>query len=213
MVSEQCVKAAALEVVGADYQLGNEPWYDIGWEPSDKPLASDCSGLVYGVFRKCGVTVNGRALPRLTAHDYWKMTTPIYDPKELKCGDVGVLVKASHAYHIFLVVDSQGTVVEAGYNHKVRKTSIWVEHARTGVHWGRWTTNIGKEEGTLMALTDKEQALLLELTKRNRLSLLAAMNADDIAIALAEGDLAKARRLRDEANAAAKTERARLGLD
>jgi AmpD protein len=69
-----------------------------------------------------------------------------------------------------------------------------------------------EEEGTLMALTDEEQKLLLELTKRNRLSLLAAMNTDDIAIALAEGDLAKARRLLEEANAAAKTERARLGL-
>lgn len=98
---------------------------------------------------------------------------------------------------------TEHSVVAPG--RKIDPTSPWSK-VKAGIY-AAWNG-----EGILMALTDKEQALLLELTKRNRLSLLAAMNADDIAIAIAKGDLVKAEKLRDAANAAAETERARLGL-
>lgn len=218
MVDPALVKETALSVVGQNYSLGNEPWYDEGWEPSSEPLASDCSGLVYGVFRKCKVEVNGKPLPRLTAHDYMKMTAPIPKAGPFVCGDVGALAKDGHDYHIFLVVDSKGTVVEAGYNHKIRKTTVAVENKRNGIHWGRWATNIAGEtvdkpveEGGLMALTAEEQRELLELTKLNRVSLIAHANDTKALIArLGGGSAAQSDKMIADAEAAAAKEKARL---
>jgi cell wall-associated NlpC family hydrolase len=135
------VRKWALSDVGATYVLGNEPWFNEGGEPSSDPLASDCSGLVYGCFRKAFVLVNGKPLPRLTANDYYHMATKMRQPE--RCGDLGFLVDLhDHAYHTFLCI-GRGQVVEAGFNHKVRLTTIAVENARSGIRWGRLNSDIG----------------------------------------------------------------------
>jgi hypothetical protein len=66
-----------------------------------------------------------------------------------------------------------------------------------------------REEG-FMGLTDEEQRELLNLTRLNRVSLIAACNTDEIVIAMANGEMEEALSLFTEANAAAQKERARL---
>jgi peptidoglycan hydrolase-like protein with peptidoglycan-binding domain len=120
----------------------------VGDEPSSNPLASDCSGEVYGVYRKAGILVNGKPLPRETADDYYHRTSPI-KAADAKCGDLGFLMNGSgHVYHTFLVLGPgkglTAQVVEAGFNHKVRLTTVAVENVRSGIRWGRLNTDIGE---------------------------------------------------------------------
>lgn len=145
MSSAARVRELALSLVGQKYKLGNEPWYDVGYEPSSDPLASDCSGLVYSVFRKAGVLVGGRPLPRETAHDYYRRATRIPQPE--KVGDLGFLVRKGHAYHVFIFVGAD-TVVEAGdgTGHVGRRT-VAHENAR-GAVWGRLDTDIEEDDMT-----------------------------------------------------------------
>lgn len=139
------VRELALSLVGQRYKLGNEPWYDVGYEPSSDPLASDCSGLVYSVFRKAGVLVGGRQLPRETAHDYYRRAERI--PQPSRVGDLGFLLRNGHAYHVFMFVGAD-TVVEAGdgTGHVGRRT-VAHENAR-GAVWGRLATDIEEDDMT-----------------------------------------------------------------
>lgn len=153
------VRVLALSLDGEDYSLGNEPWYDEGWEPNPDPLATDCSGLPYGVFRKAGVLVNGRIHDRVTANDLYHEAKRISQPTEV--GDLGFLLdQTSHCYHTFMYV-GKGQVVEAGFNHKVRVTTPAVENAR-GAVWGRLNTDIGELED------DMEEAMRVEVAKMIR---------------------------------------------
>jgi len=145
------VRELALSLVGERYSLGSEPWYDIGWEPSDNPLAGDCSGLVYAVYRKAGVLVDGRTLPRETAHDYYKRAKRISKPS--KVGDLAFFLKNGHATHVALYI-GKGETVEAGYHGPNNKypgsgyvgTCTVAQMNRRGARWGRLETDIGELE-------------------------------------------------------------------
>ena len=160
------VRELALSLVGEPYSLGSEPWYDIGWEPSDNPLAGDCSGLVYAVFRKAGVLVDGRTLPRETAHDYYKRAKRISKPSRV--GDLGFLLRGGHATHVVLYI-GKDTTVEAGYHGPNNKypgsgyvgTCTVAQMRARGAIWGRLNTDIGELEEDDM--TKEESRLLKEI--------------------------------------------------
>lgn len=138
------VRRAAMSLVGEDYSLGNEPWYDVGWEPSGDPLATDCSGMIYGVFRKVGVKLAGKVMTagdRLTAHGLYRRAAPISQPSEV--GDLGFLLRNGRAYHVFMYV-GRNDVVEAGDGTgHVGLRTVAHENAR-GATWGRLDTDIGQ---------------------------------------------------------------------
>ncbi len=155
MAIAAAVKEAALSLVGQRYKLGEESFgYVVGPEQTKDPLDTDCSGIVYSVFRKVGVTVNGRPLPRLTAHDYWRMTTPIAYPGPFRVGDLAFQIRDGRAYHVTMVIDTDGLMIEAG-NHGPGNTmpgsgyigtlTTAQMQRRGGVRWGRWQTNIAEE--------------------------------------------------------------------
>lgn len=115
MASVEEVQRYALSLVGAPYVLGCEPWYDIGWEPSNIETASDCSGLVYAVMRRAGIPWrSGGTWPRLTADGYAQHCVRI-PRSEVRCGDVALFAgKSGHVYHIALVIDRDWTVEARG---------------------------------------------------------------------------------------------------
>lgn len=191
MSSASEVREYALSLVGNVYSLGNEPWYDVGEEPSKDPLASDCSGLVYSVFRKAGVKVGGKTLPRETAHDYYLRSTRIDQPT--KVGDLGFLMNAKgHVYHVFMYV---GEVVESGdgTGHVGKSTVSYQNHR--GAKWGRLDTDI---QGDLM--DEKVVKLLeelLELVKLSRVSEVARSYDVDIIRAVSPIEVTKIKQDRD----------------
>ncbi len=177
MSSASEVRDLALSLVGQKYSLGNEPWYDVGDEPSRDPLASDCSGLVYSVFRKANVKVGGKRLPRETAHDYYTRAERIDQPS--KVGDLGFLMNAKgHVYHVFMYV-GEGEVVESGdgTGHVGKNTVAYQNHR--GAKWGRLDTDIqgdGMDEKVVKLLEE-----LLELAKLSRVSEVArSFDVDEI---------------------------------
>ena len=136
-------------LTGQDYQLGNEAFYDIYSEPSTDPLDTDCSGKVIATWLKSNVLVGGSSLaryfgtPRPTAHSFYMKAQPLVVGEVVRVGDLGFLVNSrNHAYHIFEHIGHQ-QVEEAGYNHKVRLTTVAVENRRAGVRWGRIPTDLG----------------------------------------------------------------------
>ncbi|MFA5448113.1 MAG: hypothetical protein WC233_07530 [Sphaerochaeta sp.] len=168
MVQASEVKRVALSLVGERYKLGEEAFgYVVGTQQTTDPNDTDCSGSIYSTFRKAGVTVNGKALPRLTAHDYWRMTTPLTYPGPFRCGDVAFQIRDGRAYHVAMVIDAAtGLMIEAG-NHGPNNTmpgsgyigtlTIAQMNARGGVKWGHWQTNIEEDdmdEATVNKLID-----------------------------------------------------------
>jgi hypothetical protein len=118
------------------YKLGNEGWYDIGYEPSSDPLASDCSGGVYSTYRRAGVTFNGVMLNRTTADGYWHMVTKIAQPSEV--GDLGFLLSSNGtAHHVFMYI-GHGQTGECGDGT-----------GRAGIHDVPWQNNRGAKWGRL----------------------------------------------------------------
>jgi hypothetical protein len=106
------IRANALSLVGQRYAWGEEPWYDD--TPDSRPWDTDCSGLVFGVYRRSGVKwSNGATFPRLTANDYWRATMPISYPTRV--GDMGFMLGSSgRAYHVVLYIGGGETVEARG---------------------------------------------------------------------------------------------------
>jgi cell wall-associated NlpC family hydrolase len=160
------VRELGLSLVGERYSLGNESWYNIGWEPSKDPRATDCSGLIYAVLRKAGVLVAGKTLPRETAHDYYKRAKRISKPS--KVGDLAFFLKNGHATHVALYI-GKGETVEAGYHGPNNTypgsgyvgTCTVAQMNRRGARWGRLNTDIGELEEDDM--TKEESRLLKEI--------------------------------------------------
>lgn len=115
MATVEQIRELALSLLGSPYVLGNEPWFNMGGEPSSHPTATDCSGLVFGVFRKAGVPWrNGNPWPRCTADDYAKVCARI-KRHDVRCGDVALFAgKSGHVYHIALCIDHDHTVEARG---------------------------------------------------------------------------------------------------
>lgn len=109
------IRIYALSLLGAPYVLGNEPWFDIGYEPSSNAVASDCSGLVFGVLRRAKVKwKDGSDWPRLVADGYYKNSISV-TRDQLRPGDVACFVGSSgRCYHIALVIDHNTTVEARG---------------------------------------------------------------------------------------------------
>jgi hypothetical protein len=120
----------ALFLVGHAYTWGDEPWYAVGSPVTSDPYDTDCSGLVFGVFRKCGVLwKTGAAWPRLTAQGYHYNSVSVA-AKDIKVGDIFVMTDANnHAYHTGIVIGKQAdgkvyTVEARGRNWGVVKYAI-----------------------------------------------------------------------------------------
>lgn len=77
------------------------------------PNAHDCSGLVWEAFHAADAKWKGNPLRRLTAHDYWLMSTKITKPERV--GDCGFIVnKHGHAVHIIAYAGAYETVEARG---------------------------------------------------------------------------------------------------
>jgi hypothetical protein len=78
----------ALFLVGEEYTWGDEPWFVAGGASTSDPYDTDCSGVVFGIYRKLGVLwKNGAAWPRLTANGYCYNAAPIATT-DFKTGDI-----------------------------------------------------------------------------------------------------------------------------
>jgi hypothetical protein len=136
------IRTNALSLVGAPYVLGNEAWYDVGEEPSDYKLATDCSGLVYSVMRKSGAKFpGGKAFDRITADGYWHLAKKIDKP--VNVGDVGFVLNKGRtkAVHVILYIGNGETVEARGRKWGVVKYSLndSVNGAlKRGAVWGRF---------------------------------------------------------------------------
>lgn len=107
------------KLIGEEYTWGDEPWFSAGGASTEDPYDTDCSGLVFGIFRKLGILwSNGAIFPRLTANGYYHSSTPVSE-SDLKVGDIACFVDSkNHCYHIGVVLGKQ----EDG--------KVWVEEAR-----------------------------------------------------------------------------------
>lgn len=129
----------------AQYKLGNEAYYDIYGEPSADPLASDCSGLVIGVFQRAGVLIGGKSLAsflgtiRATAHVMYKHAVSI--PAPVNVGDLFFRVdRDGHAYHVGIYVGNGMTIESGDGTGKTGKHTVGWQNDR-GVVWGRFSGN------------------------------------------------------------------------
>jgi hypothetical protein len=97
--------ALALFLLGHAYTWGDEPWFVVGGAVTADPYDADCSGVVYGLFRKLGVHwSNGAEWPRLTANGYYHSTVAVAI-KDLRAGDIFSFVDINdHAYHTGVVI-------------------------------------------------------------------------------------------------------------
>jgi hypothetical protein len=95
----------ALFLVGHAYTWGEEPWF--GTATTD-PYDTDCSGVVFAIFRKLGVLwKNGAAWPRLTADGYYHNSVPVA-VADLRVGDIFSFVNSSgNSYHTGVVIGLQ----------------------------------------------------------------------------------------------------------
>ena len=90
-------------------QLG-EPYI---WGESG-PDAHDCSGLYWEGMHAAGVMYKGKPFPRLTADDYYRMSTSISAPSKVGA-DAGYIVnKSGHAVHIIPYVGNGNTIEARG---------------------------------------------------------------------------------------------------
>jgi hypothetical protein len=98
----------ALWLVGQEYTWGDEPWYVIGGAASADPYDTDCSGVIFGIYRKLGVHwVNGAEWPRLTANGYYHNTISVA-VKDLRAGDIFSFVDSvDHSYHTGVVIGTR----------------------------------------------------------------------------------------------------------
>jgi hypothetical protein len=112
MSKSDCIAAKAPAYIGMRYKLGEEGHYVAGPEQT-KAVDIDCSGLVYALYRDCGVTLSGRTFPRETADDYWRRATKISKPERI--GDCCWFPATGRKTHIALYI-GDGTTIEAG-NH------------------------------------------------------------------------------------------------
>jgi hypothetical protein len=107
----------ALSLEGEEYTWGDEPWFVAGGAASTAdPYDTDCSGLVYGCYRKTGVLwKTGSVWPRLTAQGYKYNAVACSPP--YRVGDVVCFWDTSgHAYHIVLyigIIDGYEYTMEA----------------------------------------------------------------------------------------------------
>lgn len=184
MVKADTIRNLALSLVGEKYVLGNEPWYDVDWEPSSDPEAGDCSGIVYSIFRKAGVLVGGKPLPRETAHDYYQRAERIDAPSEV--GDLGFLVRNGHATHVVLYI-GDGVTFEAGYHgpdnaypgHGYMGTCTLAQMAARGAVWGRLDTDIVDSEDDDMT-AEEYKTLVDELAALRKVT--SQINYDLVAL-------------------------------
>jgi len=207
MALANTVRNLSLSLVGQDYHLGEEPWYVVGPEHTKVKLDTDCSGLPYGVFRRAGVRINSKPIPkdwRWTAHGLYLMAQRISRPSRV--GDLGFLLTVQgHVYHTFIYV-GYDDVVEAGdgTGHVGLRT---VEHEnRRGAIWGRLNTDIG--ELTEEDMNDLERRTLFQ----NRVSHVAASYFFGVLEAQILGDKAQAERLKQERAEEVEKVRVYLGL-
>lgn len=103
----------ALTLPGHKYKLGEEPWFVAGAEQTSDPMDGDCSGIGWGLFKKVGVLQNGKPVPRLTADDYWRRSTPVTGPTQI--GDAAYFPRTGRKTHVVWYI-GHGQVIEAG-NH------------------------------------------------------------------------------------------------
>jgi hypothetical protein len=96
----------------------------VGPQQTTDPYDTDCSGLVYGVYRKLGIPwKNGVVWPRLTANGYKYNAVPVTKP--YRVGDVFCFMDSSgHCYHIGLYV---GTIDGVEYTVEARGRSWGVK--------------------------------------------------------------------------------------
>lgn len=234
------IQRLALSLLGAPYVLGCEPWYDVGYEPSAEMAASDCSGLVYAVFRRAGVPWrDGGPWPRLTADEYAKATMTIPRAR-VRCGDVALFAGASgRVFHIALAIDHNRTVEARGRRWGV--VAYPIDDPINGVvargaRFGRfpWLTLGENEEDDMtpeqaQMLTRAVQLLeeLVILARQGRVSDVARSYGEEILLeqqeallaALVDGDKAAATKhvttaaqLEAQRAQAVATEKRRLGL-
>lgn len=119
-----------------------DPVFDVGDPVGSDPRKGDCSGDVWAALRYAEAYLNGRPITkgdRRTARGWAAIATPIDQPS--KPGDMGFL--GSPEYHMFAYLGN-GEVGEMGYNHEARITTVAVENARPGIHWGRVNLDLGE---------------------------------------------------------------------
>ena len=120
MTKADVFRAAALELPGRKYKLGEEPWYIYGTEQTKDPMDGDCSGIGWALFKKAGVLSNGKAIPRLTADDYFKRSSVISGPYQV--GDAAYFPRVGRKTHVVWYIGrgpkgrEAYNVIEAG-NH------------------------------------------------------------------------------------------------
>lgn len=152
--------------IGQDYVLGEEGYgYVAGTQQTTDPYDTDCSGYVYGVYRKAsevcqamglGVILwkTGATWPRLTANGYKESSTRVTDGK-YRVGDVIVACESSgHAFHIALIVEQVNGIwyeIEArGRAYGVQRytvDSFLKRYSRAYVHRFSWV-NLGEVPAT-----------------------------------------------------------------
>lgn len=201
MSAADTIRATAIGLVGSPYVLGNEAYYDDGWEPSSHPTATDCSGLVFACYRRAGVLWrSGVTWPRLTAHGYWERSIRLTAPTRI--GDCAYFLGTSgHAYHVALYIGDGETVEARGrrwgvVRYRLNDPIHGVD--RRGCVWGRfpWVELVEPpppvEEDDM---TDDERKWLHDLRHvvAPKQSYVAA-----ITNALLVGDKSEAQRLNDE---------------
>ena len=202
------IREWALWLVGQAYEWGEESWY---LAATPDPYDTDCSGLVYGVYRKVGIpwkTGDRAVWPRLTAHGYKTNAVRVDEPYEV--GDpIFFSDNKGHAYHVALYVGNGETVEARGRKWGVVKYRLDEPNnsvlSRGGVFYRFPWTHIGQLEDDV----DAQQDSLLKL---NRLSAVASSYAFEVLEAQILGDKAQADRLKAERIAAVEAERKRLGL-
>lgn len=91
-------------LVGEEYTWGDEPWFVAGGAVTADPYDTDCSGVVFGIYRKLGVLwKTGASWPRLTANGYYYNTIPV-SITDLRTGDIFSFVDSNnHSYHTGVV--------------------------------------------------------------------------------------------------------------
>ena len=203
MTKADDIRARALWLVGQEYEWGDEPWY-LAATPRN-PYDTDCSGLIYGVFRKCGIPWRTSAVwPRLTAAGYQGASTPVKPP--YRVGDV--ICFGAPAYHIALYVGLNETVEARGERWGVVRYRL--DDPVNGVfkRGGKVRRFDWLQLGELTEddMTDPQDQLL----KLIRLSAVARSFDADLLITAIKGEDVTAIRARQKA--AIEAERARLGL-
>lgn len=152
MSKAACVVTRARSYIGMPYRLGEEGPYVEGPEQT-AAMDIDCSGLVYAVFRDCGVLFKGRPLWRDTADGYWHLAQRIPGPERV--GDMCWFPRLGHKTHVALYIGDD-TVIEAGYHgpantypgHGYVGTCTVAQMNARGAVWGRLETDIEEDDMT-----------------------------------------------------------------